>query len=176
MHRLQDPCCLKLNQLRFTWQARLILPSLSCHSLRPHVFSTAVNQILARRTKCNAIAIIMPFSVPAKPERMMSLPPLVMVVWVWPLVHVTICALLGSPEASSLASSHEIHTLTQFHSETQVMQLSVLIHLRAFDDALISAFMLNIHPALFFSRHAEQYLQSKILPHDFVDLLWNRKE
>lgn len=37
----------------------------------------------------------------------MSLPLLVMVVWVWPLVHVTICALLESPEASNLASSHD---------------------------------------------------------------------
>lgn len=60
----------------------------------------------------------MPSPQPAKPWGMMSLPPLVMVVWVWPLVHVTICALLGSPEASNLASSHDIYTLTHFHNET----------------------------------------------------------
>lgn len=38
---------------------------------------------------------------------MMSLPPTVMAVWVWPLAHVTICALLKSPEASTLACGHD---------------------------------------------------------------------
>lgn len=37
---------------------------------------------------------------------MMSLPPSVMAVCVWPLVHVTICAPRGSPGASSLAGGH----------------------------------------------------------------------
>lgn len=44
----------------------------------------------------------MPSSLPAKPYRMMSLPLLVIVVWFWRPVHVTICALLLSPESSQL--------------------------------------------------------------------------
>lgn len=44
----------------------------------------------------------------------MSLPLLVMVVWVWPLVYVTICALLGRPETPRLAISHNTRSLTQF--------------------------------------------------------------
>lgn len=83
----------------------------------------------------------------------MSLPPLVMVVWAWPLVHVTICALLGSPEASNVARSQISTPSSVLTARHPLMQLDVLIHCMAFDSALISAYvlfntsMLNIpHP------------------------------
>lgn len=110
----------------------------------------------------------------------MSLPLLVIVVWFWRLVHVTICALLGSPEASSLATIHDIHALTQVHGKALIVEY--LIHQRPLDCALNSACalstasMLNIHPPLFFSCHAVHRLHSRHLAHGFVVVLRGGKE
>lgn len=66
----------------------------------------------------------------AKPERMMSLPPSVTAVWVWPLVHVTMCALLPA-----------LHTLSQLHRKhAQRCLLTVPFPEGPFDSALIFVF------------------------------------
>lgn len=106
----------------------------------------------------------------------MSLPPLVMVVWVWPLVHATICALLGSPEASNLASGHDIYTLTHFHNERISDAVECFNTPEGFWLCPYICADFNTSPLLFFSSHAVQRLHSCHLPNGFVVVLRGRKE